>query len=173
MKKNMKSNEDIMREARQLGRIRIIRHFELRNSNDRMERELFPIPSATEEYIKDFRDEKGNLDDNIIKKRMTDIIYKELSSDKLDLFKPNDVCNTYLLYGEYGPCAAIYPNNPIMNNVVLTLNSFLQLLSCETHIYRRGELFVCSVLSLYYAEILIEVYKKLNYKLVNVREEDK
>ena len=149
-------------EATRKGLIRRIRSFELRNSKDREERQLFPIPSADESYLNEYKDKYGEIDANIIKKRMEDIIYKELTSDRLDLFKPNDVCNTYIKKIEDNPLIGIYPNHPIMNNVVLTLNSLLGLLGCETYLYRKGDIFVCHILSPFYTEILKEVYKKLN-----------
>jgi len=157
MENKMKLNE-----ARQLGLIRRIRNFELRNSNDREERRMFPIPCADEDYIKEFRDKDGNLDDNIIKKRMEDIIYKELTSDKNDLFNINEIYNTHIEKIEGNPLIGIYPDHPIMNNVILTLNSLLGLLGCETYLYRKGDIFVCHILSPFYTEILKEVYKKLN-----------
>ena len=155
-------NKKKLNEARQLGLIRRIRNFELRNSNNREERWMFPIPCADEDYIKEFRDKDGNLDDNIIKKRMEDIIYKELTSDKNDLFNINEIYNSHIEKIEGNPLIGIYPDHPIMNNVILTLNSLLGLLGCETYLYRKGEIFVCHILSPFYTEILKEVYKKLN-----------
>lgn len=157
MEKNVK-----LEEAKQLGQIRRIRSFELRNSKKREERWLFPIPSTDESYLKEFKDKDGNIDDSIIRKRLSDVIYKELTSKMYDLFKVNDICNTYIEKIEDNPLIGIFPRHPIMNNVILTLNSLLGLLGCETYLYRKGDIFVCNILSPYFTEILTEVYEKLN-----------
>ena len=151
-----------LKEAKRLGIIRRIRNFELRNSKNREERCMFPITTFDDSYLNEYKDKEGNIDDSIIRKRLIDIIYKELTSDKYDLFKINEVCNTYIEKIEDNPLIGIFPRNPIMNNVILTLNSFLGLLGCETYLYRKGNIFVCHILSPYYTDILTEVYEKLN-----------
>ena len=157
MEKNVK-----LEEAKQLGQIRRIRSFELRNSKIREERWMFPIPSADESYIKEFKDKDGNIDDSIIRRRMIDIIYKELTSEMCDLFKANEIYNTYIEKIEDTDLIGIFPRHPIMNNVILTLNSLLRLLGCETYLYRKGDIFVCHILSPYFTQILTEVYEKLS-----------
>lgn len=153
-----------LEEPTKLGIIRRISHFELRNSENREERQLFPIPSADDSYINEYRDKDGEIDVNIIKKRMEDIIHKELTSDKNDLFNKNEIYSTHIEKIEDNPLIGIYPDHPIMNNVILTLNSLLGLLGCETYLYRKGDIFVCHILSPFYTEILKEVYEKLNKK---------
>lgn len=157
MEKNVK-----LEEAKQLGQIRRIRSFELRNSKKREERWMFPIPSADESYLKEFKDKEGNIDDSIIRKRLSDVIYKELTSEMYDLFKVNEIYNTYIEKIEDNPLIGIFPRHPIMNNVILTLNSLLGLLGCETYLYRKGNIFVCHILSPYFTEIITEVYEKIS-----------
>lgn len=157
MEKNVK-----LEEAKQLGQIRRIRSFELRNSKIREERWMFPIPTMSESYVNKYKGEDGKIDDNIIRRRLVDVIYKELTSKMCDLFKPNEICNTYIEEIEDNPLIGIFPRHPIMNNVILTLNSLLGLLGCETYLYRKGNIFVCHILSPYFTQILTEVYEKLS-----------
>lgn len=149
------------------GVIRRIREFELRNGTNQ-DRDIFPIPSASEEYLDEFRNEEGEYDRDKIKDRLKKVIIKEFEDRDISLFKPNDIYNLDITYNKKEKFLAIAPRHYMMNYVVLVINSLLNLLNCKTHLYRKRDVYICNVLRDLHNEVLLEVFKELNYNIKEV-----
>lgn len=148
------------------GVIRKIRDFELRNGSNQ-DRDIFPIPSASEEYLEEFRNEEGEFDIDKIKERLKKVILKEFEDRDVSLFKPNEIFSLEISYIKKEKFVSIAPTNYIMNHVILVVNSLLTMLNSKTHLFRKRDLFICHILSELHTEVLLEVFKELN---INIKE---
>ena len=169
LNKNKKKNKS--EEAIQYELIEKIRDFELRKSKSGINEKTFPGSKEDEEYINIFKDNDGIINDDTIKERFINVIYTELSKYDSDLFKPNEIRNLVLEYGMKSPYAIIYPKDESMNDVIIKFHSIIILLKFGVITLRRRESFECHIPSSYFADILIEVFRKLNCEVKYVGKE--